>query len=219
MNELLFFGWMIVGLASLVVSYRLFGKAGIVALIVGNVVIMNVLVTKGVEIFGLGATAGNVLYGMIFLGTDMISEFHGGKEARKAVLLGFSAAVVALLASMAALWMAPAPWDWAHGSLVTILSPVPRIVLGSWIAYLISQTFDTYAYDFWKKRGAPIWVRNNGSTLVSQAIDSVLFCSIALIGTMPTEVWVQVLLSTYLLKVLVAIVDTPFLYIANRLRR
>jgi uncharacterized integral membrane protein (TIGR00697 family) len=86
------------------------------------------------------------------------------------------------------------------------------------VAYLVSQHHDVWAFLFWKNKtkGRFLWLRNNASTMVSQAIDSVIFCSIALWGLFDTNTWLQILVTTYFLKWLVAVIDTPFIYLAKR---
>ena len=217
-NTLMFVGWILIGLSTLVLSFRLFGKVGLIGVMAGSIVMMNILVTKSVLIFGLGATGGNVLYAMIFLATDLLSEHFGGKEARKAVMIGFFVSVFMTAASWVTLSMTPAPWDWAHDSLAILITPMFRIVLGSMIAYLISNTLDTFTYDWLKKKFPKhLWIRNNGSTWTSQMIDSIIFCSIALLGVMPFNAWVQIVISTYLVKIVVAALDTPFLYLSGKI--
>lgn len=219
-NTLMFIGWILIGLSGLVLSFRLFGKVGLIGVMAGSIVMMNVLVTKSVLIFGLGATGGNVLYAMIFLSTDMLSEHFGGKEARKAVMIGFFVSVFMTAASWVTLSMIPAPWDWAHDSLAVLITPMFRIVLGSMVAYLISNTLDTFTFDWLKKKFPKhLWLRNNGSTWTSQMVDSIIFCSIALLGVMPFSAWLQIVVSTYLVKIIVAALDTPFLYLSGRIVR
>ena len=109
--------------------------------------------------------------------------------------------------------------DFAQGSLLTIFGLMPRIAAGSMIAYLLSQHYDVFAFHFWKKRtkGKYLWLRNNASTMVSQVIDTVIFCTIALWGVYDTNTWLQILATTYFLKWFVAVIDTPFIYLAKRL--
>lgn len=217
-NTLMFLGWALGGLSLLLLSFRLFGKAGLIGVMAGAIVMMNILVTKSVVIFGLGATGGNVLYAMIFLSTDMLSEHFGGKEARKAVMLGFFVSIFMTVASWIILQMSPAPWDWAHDSLAMLLTPMFRIVLGSMVAYLVSNTLDTFTYDWLRKKFPKLlWLRNNGSTWTSQLVDSVIFCSIALLGTLPFTAWIQIVISTYIVKTIIAALDTPFLYLSGRM--
>ena len=217
MNGLLFLSWTIIGLFGLTFSYKLFGKDGLIAVIASSVVMMNILVNKSIIVFGIGATSGNVYYAMEFLATDILSENYGGKEARKSVMIGFFISILAMLSSWVALAMKPAPWDMAHEPLSLILSPMFRIVVGSMVAFFVSNMLDTYIYQ-WLRRKYPkhLWLRNNGSTWTSQLVDSILFASIALLGTMPFEAWIQVVISTYLLKLIIAIIDTPFLYMVAK---
>nr|BDD44981.1 membrane protein [Spirochaetaceae bacterium] len=215
MNTLIFIAWTLAALSILLFAWRVFGDIGVIAMFAGGVILMNIAVTKSTTIFGLGATGGNVLYAMLFLGTDLLSEFSGARRARQAVFAGFLVSVFGLLALGVTLALSPAAWDTAHGAMATLFTPVARITIGSLVAYLIAQTFDTYAYDFLKQRKLPMWIRNNGSTWTSQLIDTLVFVSLALAGTMPITVLAEIALSTYLLKIVVAAIDTPFMYLAR----
>lgn len=219
MNGILFLGWSIVGLAALTLSYKLFGKMGLIGIIAGSVVMMNILVNKSVIIFGIGATSGNVFYAMVFLATDILSENYGGKEARKSVMIGFFISILTLIGAWVAIAMTPAPWDTAHQPMSQLLTPMYRIIAGSMVSFFVSNMLDTYTYQ-WLRDKFPkhLWLRNNGSTMTSQLVDTLLFASIALLGTMPFDAWVQVLISTYILKVIIAAIDTPFLYLVAKKR-
>ena len=217
MNGILFLGWSVLGLLGLTFAYKVFGKEGLIAVIAGSVIMMNILVNKSVVIFGIGATCGNVFYAMVFLATDILSENYGGKEARKSVMIGFFISIFTMIGAWVSLAMIPAPWDFAHEPLSLILTPMVRIVAGSMIAFFVSNMIDTYSYQWLKKKFPKhLWIRNNGSTWSSQLIDSLLFASIALLGTMPLNAWIQVVISTYLLKIIIAIIDTPFLYLVAK---
>ena len=90
----------------------------------------------------------------------------------------------------------------------------------SLITYIISNTLDTYLYEFIKKKFPDdkfLWLRNNGSTLISQLIDSVLFTIIGFAGIYSWKVVIDLSFVTYAIKFVVALLDTPFLYIAKRI--
>ncbi len=218
MNELLWLSFILIDLSLALAIFRFFGRCGLFALIVFNLLLCNIQVLKTVELFGLTTTLGNVLYASVFFATDLLSEFYGKKEAKKGVYLGFISLLMATLYMQLALHFIPAPDDFAQPHLLAIFNFFPRIVLASLAAYFVSQMHDVWAYHYWLTRtnGRHLWLRNNASTFASQLLDSVIFCAIAFIGVFPWDVWWEVLLSTYLLKLFVALLDTPFIYLASR---
>lgn len=215
-NNILYISWIFVALSLMLVAFLLWGKNGILGIIIANLVLMNIFVLKGMKLFGLDATGGNVLYAAVFLGTDIIAEYFGEKEARKTVLIGFYISVFFLLASRFIVMFRPASWDLYHNSLKEIFTPTWRIVGASMLAYLISQNFDVFFYGL-LKRLAPghLWLRNNGSTWCSQAIDTIVFCTAAFVGMYETHVIFGIIASTYILKIVVAALDTPFIYFSK----
>jgi len=217
MNELLWFGFALINFGLVVMIYQYFGKTGLFAWITLAIILANIQVTKNIELFGLTATLGNIMYGTIFLVTDTINELFGVKEAKKAVLLGFAVMIATLLIMQTALLFTPTEWDEGHNALAYTFGLLPRIALGSALAYLISQWFDVQFFDFLKRKQNPLWVRNNGSTLVSQLIDTLIFVPIAFIGLYDTSVLIEIALTTYVIKVLVAFLDTPFIYLMKKI--
>jgi len=220
-NNLLWVGFILVDLSLATLVFSFFGKFGLYAIIVASVITANIQVVKTVQLFGLVATLGNVLYGSVFFATDILSEIYGKKAARRGVWLGFTGMILMTLWMQIGLKFIPHTSDFAQGSLLTIFGLMPRIAAGSMIAYLLSQHYDVFAFHFWqnKTKGKFLWLRNCASTMVSQAIDTVIFCTIALWGVFDTNTWVQILATTYSLKWFVAVADTPFIYLAKRLSK
>ncbi|MDD3311032.1 queuosine precursor transporter [Pseudodesulfovibrio sp.] len=219
MNELLWILFALADLCMVLVIYRLFGKVGLFGLMVFNLLLCNIQVLKTVELFGLTTTLGNVLYASVFLATDLLSEFYGKREARKGVLLGFVALLMMVAYMQIALLFKPAADDFAQPHLQALFGFMPRIALASMAAYLVSQMHDVWAFHAIRERtGARmLWLRNNASTMVSQFLDSAIFCVIAFWGVFPINVFWEILASTYLIKFVVAALDTPFIYLAKRL--
>lgn len=225
MNNELF--WLIEILANfflIILAYRLFGKWGLIMWIPVSTILANIQVVQTIELFGFSATLGNVVYATSFLITDILSENYGRKEAGKAVWIGFFSLISMTLLMNLALLYRPLDGDdfsgVTHQSLNTIFSLMPRIALASLTAYLISQRHDVWAFHFWKSRFPHhhhLWIRNNLSTMVSQLIDSAVFVTIAFLGVFETGILIEILLTTYLLKWLVAAADTPFVYWAKRI--
>lgn len=220
MNESLWLGFALLDLTMVLVVFRFFGKSGLFALIVFNLILCNIQVLKTIELFGLTTTLGNILYASVFFSTDLLGEHYGKEQAKKAVLLGFCSLVLAVAYMQIALFFAPAATDFVQPHLQVVFGALPRVVLASMAAYLISQWHDIWAFHFWKARtkGRHLWLRNNASTLVSQLLDTAVFCSIAFLGLFPMTAWLQILISTYLIKMLVAVLDTPFIYLAARFK-
>jgi len=217
-NEILILIELIVTFSFLILSYKLFGKTGIYVWIVLSTILANIQVAVTVGIFGMVATLGNVIYGSSFLATDILSEKHGMNEARKGVYIGFFANLVTLVVMQLIIRYAPHSSDFMMENLRQMFMLFPRVVAGSLAAFLFSQLHDTWAYDFWKRRfPRHLWLRNNASTLVSQALDTLIFVSIAFIGVFEMEIVLGIAFSTYILKLLVSICDTPFMYLATRI--
>lgn len=207
-----------VNFSFIILIYRLFGKTGLYAWIPIAAIVANIQVVKLVEIVGISATLGNIVYASSFLVTDILSELYGKREAKKAVYLGlFSLVAMTVLMNMA-LMFAPAPDDFSQASLKNIFSFMPRIAGASLVAYFISQSHDVWAFEFWRNKfPSPrhLWLRNNASTMASQFIDSSLFTLLAFWGVFPTPALIEIFWTTYLLKWVVGVADTPFLYLAR----
>ena len=227
-NELLFIIQTIIGLAFTLVAFSM-GRNWLYGYIAVCIVLANIFVTKQITLFGIPATGGNVLYGSIFLATDLLAEHFGKREARQAILLGFGAALFYLIMSQFILKFSPSPDDWgAAEGMATIFDFAPAIVLASLMAYLISQFHDIWAFHWIREKtgGRYLWLRNNGSTWVSQLIDSVVFSILAFLvlpilfpsaEALPFDIVVGIIISTYFLKILVAAIDTPFIYLSHNL--
>ena len=216
-NELIFLLMILFVLFCTLFAFRM-GKYWLYGFIAFNIILANIFVTKQFVIFGITATGGNITYGSIFLATDLLCEHYSKRDGRRAVFLGFFAAIFYLITSQFIILLKPAEFDKVHSSMQNIFSFAPRIVLASLIAYLISQMHDIWFFHFLKEKtkGKMLWFRNNASTWVSQLIDSIIFSMIAFLGIFPINIVLQIIISTYLLKVLVAAIDTPFIYLSYK---
>jgi queuosine precursor transporter len=218
MNELLWVVMLAANFAAILLIYRLFGKTGLYIWVPIAAIAANIQVLKTVEIFGLTATLGNIVYATSFLVTDILSENYGKTAARKAVAFGFFSIIAIVGLMNLALLFKPDSSDFAHEHLSAIFTVLPRITAASLVAYAVSQLHDVWAYAFWRKRfpgTRHIWIRNNLSTVVSQLVDTIVFTAGAFIGVFPIAVVLEIALTTYVLKVVVALADTPMVYIAR----
>ena len=190
MNEILLLLSVVVIYGSVIVAYRLFGKQGLFAFTAVATVLANIEVLILVDAFGMEQTLGNVLFASTYLVTDILSENEGKKDASKAVYIGIFASIIMLVFTSMWLLYTPSPADTAMPAIKLIFSRTPRLMLASMLGYAVSQRFDVWLYHAWwnftSKRGDKrkfLWLRNNGSTLISQVINTVLFTTIAFAST------------------------------------
>lgn len=213
----------------IVLMYKLFGKSGLFAWIAVGTILANIQVLKSID-FDLGvitiaATLGNIMYGTLFLVTDALGEKYGKKDAKKAVYIGFFSLVSMVIVMQISLVFEPNEFDFAQGALETIFGIVPRIALASLIAYAVSQMLDVHLFQWIKERTGEggLWKRNIGSTVVSQLVDTIIFVPIAFLlilgipGGYPNDVVFDIFWTTYVIKLVVAALDTPFVYLIKRI--
>lgn len=222
MNEALFFITIIVNFAGVIFAYKFFGKMGIFAWIALATIVANVEVLKCVDIFRMALTLGNVTYGSIFLATDILNEKYGVEEAQKSVYLGFFALLMFTIITQIDLHYISNEADFAGEAMKTLFTITPRICFASMSAYFVSNMMDVYLYKFIRNilpSDKFLWVRNNGATCLSQLFDTAMFTYIGFAGVFSKEVVFQLFITTYLIKVFIAILDTPFLYLAKRIKK
>ncbi len=181
----------------------------------------NILAVKLVSISGWVVPAGVIAYPLTFLFTDVIAELYGRKIASRVIWVGFGVSVLMVILVFGGGLLPAAPFWEGQSAYESILGMVPRITLASMIAYLVSQHHDVFAFHFWrqKTKGRFLWLRNNASTMVSQALDTGIFITIAFWGVVPTEILANMLLTQYIIKLAIAAGDTPFCYMLVGLLR
>ena len=183
----------------------------LLSIFIGSITIASVLANKIINVFGLFVPAGVLAYSMTFLMTDAICEIWGRETAKHTVLGGFIGLLAVLLLIQISLVWPKAPFWKQEAAYQTIMGSTSRIIIASFLAYLVSQFHDVWAFHFWKKitGGRHLWLRNNFSTAISQFMDSSIFITVAFYGVMP--VW-PLIWSQWLVKLAIALLDTPIIY-------
>ncbi|SIS83180.1 hypothetical protein SAMN05421766_104236 [Zobellia uliginosa] len=202
--------------------YLYLGALFITSLVVSNLIFQKFFYWNpfgnftvfGVSLFEI--SVGVLPYPITFLITDLISEIYGRKKANQIVTAGIFASLFSMVIILVA-EMAPAitssPVDDSTFTKVFALSPIA--VLASMIAYLFAQYIDIAIYHFWKKvtKGKYLWVRNNFSTFLSQFVDTFTVVGLLCVfGVLPWDLFFGLVVSGFVFKVLIAFLDTPFLY-------
>lgn len=229
---LLWLAFALVNFSLIVLAYKLFGKTGLYAWIALGTILANIQVVKQIDFdlgfIAYGATLGNIMYGTLFLVTDALGEKYGIKAAKRAVYIGFFSLISTVVIMQMALEFEPSDWDFAQSSLDTIFGFLPRLALASLLAYAVSQYLDVNLFSYLKEQKPGdkwLFYRNNLSTIVSQLVDSIIFVPIAfapfvLFGQdgLPWEIVWEIFWTTYAIKVLVAALDTPFVYLIKKIK-
>ena len=175
-------------------------------------------------------TTGIITYPVTFLLTDVVSEIWGQKKASAMVLIGFLMSIVMLLFVQIAIhlpahpyWVAPNnPFGFEttgdyQNAFNSVFSVNSKLLFGSMLAYMVAQLLDVKLYHMWRRvtKGKYLWIRNNGSTSISQLVDTLIVNSILFYWGLGWEFWqgISVMLTIYFYKLILAILDTPLIYL------
>jgi len=226
MSPLLLLLWI-----GIITSFSLFGAwyarkynkpDALIGLYVAFVLISNIIAYK-IATFNLGfitfyATSATLVFAVTFLLTDIVNEKFGRKETHKMIFIAFITQVAVALFILLAVYLEPAPFFMDQDIFMKILGFAPRIMLASWIAFLISENADAYIFAWFKNitGGKHLWARNIFSSIPSMALDTLIFVTIAFYGVQPL---LPLITGVLVLKWLVGIVDIPFVYLNRKIMR
>lgn len=219
MNEILWIFTLFSSFISVILSYKYLGKNGLFLWIIVATLVSNIQTIKTINLFGLETSLGTILYGSTFLATDILNYKYGIEESRKTIAYGFIAMVIMTFFMSISLVYEPSINDFSQDSLSLIFSFNIRITIASLIGFTVSQFVDTFLFDMLQKRYNKLWLSNNTSTIVCQILDTVIFTIITYIGTINVSSIIEIMLSMYIFKVIVALLDTPFMYLAAKIKK
>tara|TARA_B100000212_G_scaffold53616_1_gene35203 strand:+ start:106 stop:810 length:705 start_codon:yes stop_codon:yes gene_type:complete len=213
------------GLALLL--YRFFGKYGLYVAVVLGIVLGNLQGGKVSELIIFGTaykvSMGAILYSGIYFATDVLNEKYGRAEANRAVMLGFFANIAVMITLLLSIQFKPSEITGSalevHNAISTLAFYSPAFVIGSLSAYLVSQSFDVWFFNWLKQKtdGKKLWLRNNLSTITSQLIDTMIYQVTWVVATgMDWSTAFMLALTKYVFKVLIAFIDTFFIYWVKR---
>ena len=221
--------WLLVVLYDLSLAiflYRFFGKYGLYCAVILGIVLGNLQGGKVSELtlFGMqfNVSMGAILYSGIYFATDLLNEKFGKNEANRAVYLGFFANIAVMITLWLSINFLPSSLSGSslevHSAISTLAQYSPIFIICSLMAYLASQTFDVWFFNYLKEKtdGKKLWLRNNLSTMTSQLIDTLIYQFTWVIATDLTfaEAFGLAVVK-YIFKFIIAIVDTVFIYIVR----
>ncbi len=226
-NEIVLIISMVVIYLMVLLWLFLFGSKGLMAMTSFATITANIEVLIMVNAFGMEMTLGNILFASTFLITDILSEIYGKETSKQAVNIGILTSLSMILLTLSWMLYIPAESDWAYPHIKQIFSNTPRLMLVSLVVYAIVQKFDVWLYHKWwaftenkfKSHEKYLWVRNNGSTLVSQFLNNLLFTLGAFVGIYGFKTILNIVLSSYIIFIVTSLADTPIIYMARKIPR
>lgn len=216
MNTALLFIEVAIIFAALVICYKLFGKTGAIAWVGMATILANVITAKNADIFGMGTAIGTVLFASTFLATDILAENHSAQDAKMAVYVGLFADVILIASTQIALRYIPNEYDYAHDAMETLFALNLRISLASMVMYFIANMGDVLLFAKLKSKGSKLWVRNNLSTILCNCLENFGFIWLAFVGIYDGRTILEIAASTSIVEAVVAVCDTPFLYLVRK---
>lgn len=223
-NELLLILNMLFVFIMTVLFFKLMGSKGLYIWTVIATITANIEVMVLVQAFGMEQTLGNILFASTFLCTDIASEIYGKKTANSIVNVGLVTGIVFMMLSQVWLLYTPGPNDTIFPHMIKVFGNTPRLIIVGLLVYGICQKFDVWIYQKWweftekrfKNKRKFLWIRNNGSTLLSQLLNTVLFTLGAFYGQHDAVTLLNIMKSSYSIFVILSLCDTFFIYLARR---
>ena len=194
----------------------------LVAIFITSLITANVMSVKLIKILGMVLPAGIIIFPVSYITGDVLTEVYGYTRARKVIWLGFFCNLLLVIAFWAGKVIPPAPFWEGQAAYERILGYAPRLLAASFLAYLVGEFFNAYVMAKMKiaTRGRWLWTRTIGSTLVGQGLDSLVFITLAFIGTIPIRLLALAILTQWIVKSAYEAAATPLTYISvNFLKR
>jgi len=216
MNLLLLFVEIIVYFSILLLMNKFFKKEGCYVWIAIASILANIQVCKNIDLLGISATLGNVLFASNFLATDILNELYGKKQAKKGVYIGAIAIIISIIITQITLLFTPNEFDFVNDSMKTLFEFNFRVSLSSLFMYVVANYADVVLYAKLKK--LKLWQKNNLCTILCNCLENFGFIFLAFGGLMTFKELLIIALSTSAIETIIALFDTPFLYLARKFK-
>lgn len=220
MNHLYLIIEIVVAFGLLLAAKKFFGKAGVLAWIALATIFANIFEAKNIDLFGLNLAAGHVMFGSVFLATDILSEYYGKKAAKTGVWVGLAADIALIATTQICRLYAPSAADTADPAIQRLFTMSLRITAASAVMFFISNWCDVLLFAKIRELtgGKYLWLRNNVATILCNCLENFLFYILAFYPMFSMGQIVSMGLATCLLEIIIGVCDTPFLYLAKKLK-
>lgn len=194
----------------------------VASIFITSLITANITAVKLIDVFGLVMPAAIIIFPLSYIFGDVLTEVYGYRQARRVIWIGFLCNLIAVVA----IWLgqilpAASFWD-GQAAYERILGYTPRLLLASFLAYLVGELANSFVLAKMKiaTRGRWLWARTIGSTLVGQGLDSLLFMTLAFLGTIPLTVLTGAIVVQWLSKSAYEVIATPLTYgVVNFLKK
>ena len=194
----------------------------ITAIFVTCLITANITAVKLIDLFGLVLPAGIIIFPLSYITGDVLTEVYGYSRARRVIWLGFFCNFITVVAIWIGQILPPASfWD-GQEAYKRILGFTPRILASSFLAYLVGEFANSFVLAKLKisTKGRWLWLRTIGSTLVGQGLDSLVFITLAFMGTISLSALLLAIVTQWLAKSIYEAAATPLTYaVVNFLKR
>ena len=218
MNILYGFINIIVTFSLVVMIEKFFKKEGLYVWLSVAIILANLTVCKMIDVFGFTTSLGNVLFASTFLATDIMSEKYSKEDAKKGIYISLFSGIVFIIITQITLLFNPSVDDVVNDAMKILFSVSIRTTTASMLMFFISNMMDIYIYNKLKEKYPnKLWLRNNLSTILCNCLENYFFNFFAFVGIFSLPVIISIATTTTIIEVVIALCDTPFLYISKKL--
>lgn len=216
MNIALGFVNIVVTFSLVVLIEKLFKKDGLVVWVSIATILANLTVCKMIDVFNFTTSLGNVIFASTFLATDILSEKYSKDDAKKAVYLSIFSGITFIIITQLTLLFIPSSEDVVQSAMKTLFSINLRTSIASMGMFFIANMLDIYIYNKLKEKlPGKLWLRNNVATITCNCIENYFFNTLAFIGIFSIPTIISIATTTTIIEIVIALCDTPFLYLSK----
>ena len=218
MNILFGFLNIIVTFSLVVLIEKMFKKEGLYVWLSVAIILANLTVCKMIDVFSFTTSLGNVLFASTFLATDIMSEKYSKEDAKRGVYISIFSGIVFIIITQLTLLFIPSSDDVVNEAMKTLFAVSIRTTIASTLMFFISNMLDIKIYNKLKEKYPnKMWFRNNVSTILCNCLENYFFNTFAFLGIFSIPVIISIATTTTIIEIVIALCDTPFLYLSKKL--
>jgi uncharacterized integral membrane protein (TIGR00697 family) len=194
----------------------------VTAIFITCLITANITAVKLVSLFGLLLPAGIIVFPISYIFGDILTEVYGYRQARRVIWIGFFCNLIAVIGIWIGQLLPPASFWNGQAAYERILGYTPRLLFASFLAYLVGEFANSFVLAKMKiaTKGRWLWTRTIGSTVVGEGLDSLVFMTLAFVGTIPFFALLTAIVTQWIVKVAYEAAVTPITYVVvNFLKR